>query len=86
MNNPERFTNYSVDDAGDVRLTEWMMENLRLSLWLCPPGVTLSEVEDEVLKHWNPPLNGKGVKNEWRPLVSQARKSMSVEASQWQKP
>ena len=80
---PGHFSNYSIDKDGDVRLTEWMRKHLRLALWLRPNDDELRPIESALLQHWQPPLNGQGVKTPHSGLLSVVRKSMADEARAW---
>ena len=80
---PDHFSSYSVDKDGDARLTEWMRKNLRLALWLRPNDDELRPIESALLQHWQPPLNGQGVKTPYSGMVSAVRKSMADEARAW---
>lgn len=81
---PAHFPSYSLEKTGDERLTQWMLANLRLALWLRPDQGELRLIEGELLEHWQPPLNGQGVKTPWSDQRSAARKLMADEARAWQ--
>lgn len=80
---PDHFANYSVQKDGDQRLTEWMHQNLRLALWVRSGDHELRVIESALLQHWQPPLNGQGVKTPWSAELTAARKSMANEARAW---
>ncbi|MBS2034650.1 hypothetical protein JST97_06675 [bacterium] len=80
---PDHFSSYGLLPEGDQRLTTWMLDNLRLALWLRPNRDELRPIEQTVLQHWLPPLNGQGVKTPWSGQLSAARKSMADEARAW---
>lgn len=82
---PDHFSSYSIQSDGDKRLTEWMRGNLRLALWIRPTDDDLRPLESRLLQHWQPPLNGQGVKTPWSARLSAARKSMADEARAWTK-
>jgi hypothetical protein len=46
---PDGSANYSLDPAGDERLSHWMDERLLLATWTKPDHVLLDEVESAVL-------------------------------------
>lgn len=81
--NPGHYSNYSVQEEGDRKLTEWMHTHLRLALWLRPGEDELRPIESALLQHWKPPLNGQGVKTPWSDQLSKARKFMADEARAW---
>jgi hypothetical protein len=80
---PERFANYGLAADGDERLTRWMRSHLSLAVWPKPVGVELIDVERELLRAWEPPLNLKDVHTPWSGPLSDARKAMADEARIW---
>lgn len=81
--NPEGFANFGLEEGGDARLTEWMLEHLRLAVWPSPCGVSLDEIETEVLLQLVPPLNLDKVTTPWRPIVRAGRKRLADQARSW---
>lgn len=81
--NPERFANFGLEAAGDGRLTNWMVEHLRLAVWPSPVGVVLDEVETAVLGLLIPPLNLDKVATPWRATVRSGRRHMADQARAW---
>jgi hypothetical protein len=77
---PSDFDRYSLEEAGDRRLTEWMCEYLRLTVWTAPTYAVLGPLKIEVLKSTLPPLNLKQVDTPWSGKVSDARKRMAAQA------
>lgn len=57
---PDGSANYSLDPAGDERLSGWMEERLVLATWVKPDGVLLDEVETAVLQRIPPPEPRQG--------------------------
>ncbi|MEO6629354.1 MAG: GIY-YIG nuclease family protein [Aquihabitans sp.] len=78
--NPESFANFGLEAAGDARLTEWMLEHLRLAVWPSPVEVVLDEIETAVLAQLVPPLNLVKVATPWRPLVRSGRQRLAGQA------
>lgn len=78
--NPETFANFGLEAAGDVGLTEWMLEHLRLAVWPLPAGVVLGETETAVLAQLMPPLNLDEVATPWHPLVRSGRRRLADQA------
>lgn len=84
--NPERpshFANFGLEPSGDERLSEWMAKRLRLQVWTPMSPVVLDEVETEVLRAAQPPLNLSKVSTPWKQQVSNHRASLAAEARRW---
>ena len=81
--NPEGFANFGLDAAGDARLTDWMLEHLRLAVWPSPAAVVLDEIETAVLVRLTPPLNLDKVVTPWRALVRSGRRRLADQARAW---
>jgi hypothetical protein len=81
--NPEGFANFGIEAAGDARLTEWMLEYLRLAVWPSPDGIVLDEVETAVLAMLIPPLNLNKVATPWRAAVGSGRRRLAAQARAW---
>lgn len=82
--NPERFSNYSLAEGGDARLSAWMHERLSIAVWPAPTDRdwSLSDVETAIITRFTPPINI--AKNPGKiARLSHARASMAAEASQW---
>lgn len=75
--------NYSLEGAGDARLTEWMIARLRLAVWVRPDGVILDDVETAVLDELAPPLNLSKMGNKGDHRIKAARAAMAAEARAW---
>ena len=80
---PGYFSNYGLSAADDAKLTQWMRDRLELAVWPADGERPLVVVEDEVLRHWNPPINLTGVTHRWRSIIQAARKVMADEARSW---
>lgn len=78
--NPGAFANFGLEPAGDARLTDWMLEHLRLAVWTSANDVSLDAVETAVLLELGPPLNIDKVTTPWRPMVRAARKRLADQA------
>ncbi len=83
LTRPKRLANFALAADGDDRLTTWMHRELTLAIWLKPSGVTLIDVERQLLALWKPPLNLRDVATPWSAQVSAARKAMADEARAW---
>lgn len=79
MAKPDGSANYSLDPAGDERLSRWMDERLVLASWSKPDGVLLDEVETAVLQKLRPPLNLDKV-GEPRDRLRRARGVLAAES------
>ncbi|WP_405938270.1 hypothetical protein OG338_17795 [Streptomyces sp. NBC_00726] len=80
---PDGSANYSLESAGDERLTQWMHARLRLSVWTGPAGAVLDEAETAVLHALRPPLNLAKTGGRADPRVKSARAAMADEARAW---
>ena len=80
---PGYFSMYGLSAADDAKLTRWMRERLEIAIWPTDGQRPLAVVEDEVLKHWNPPINIASVSHRWRPFVQAERKVMADQARSW---
>lgn len=86
--NPEKpghFANYALEPDGDQRLTDWMLDRLRIAVWPSPE-CDLAAVEQSVLRTLEPPLNLAAVRTPWSPVVSSARRSLAASARRWAPP
>ncbi|MEL4317952.1 GIY-YIG nuclease family protein [Leifsonia sp. YIM 134122] len=81
--NPGHFSNFGLPDADDARLSTWMNEKLRISVWAKPETDTeLVNVETAVIRAWEPPINI--AKNPRKDVHLQAvRRAMADEARGW---
>lgn len=84
--NPEGFANFGLEEAGDARLTGWMLEHLRLAAWPSPVGVVLDEIETVVLAQLMPPLNLDKVATPWRAQVRSGRRRLAAQGRAWMPP
>lgn len=80
LSNPEGFANFGLEDAGDARLTEWMLEHLRLAVWPSPADVVLDQFETLILTRLTPPLNLDKVVTPWPALVLSGRRRLADQA------
>lgn len=72
--------NFSFDVAGDQKLTDWMRAHLVLSVWVNRDGISLDEIEGQVIKQLLPPLNLAKMGKFADPRVRAARAAMAAEA------
>ena len=79
---PDGSANYSLDPAGDERLSRWMEEHLALAAWVKPEDVPLDEVETAVLLRLRPPLNLDKV-GEPRERLRRARGALAAASRMW---
>jgi hypothetical protein len=80
---PDYFYNFGLEPEADLRLTDWMQSHLLLACWPKPAGVRpLADVEKQVLKQWDPPINLKNSPTKLPRLVA-ARAIMTAEARTW---
>jgi hypothetical protein len=79
---PGHFANYALEPGGDQRLTEWMLDRLRIAIW-ASPECDLAVVEQAVLRTLEPPLNLASVRTPWSTTVSAARRTMATAARAW---
>ena len=80
---PSKWTHYALDQAGDEDLTNWMRRELRIAVWQSPDGTSLGEVEREVVRALNPPLNLTYARSDLAAEVRRARRAMVAEARRW---
>lgn len=80
---PGSFASFAFEPAGDERLTEWMLDHLRLATWTPTDEVRLDPLETRVLQHLGPPLNLDKVNTAWKTMVSDARRRQAGAARTW---
>lgn len=80
---PGRFANYGLEPDGDQRLTDWMLEHLRISVWPSPTTTNLDKVETAVLRELLPPLNLAKIRTSWKPTIDASRRALAAEARSW---
>jgi len=80
---PSHFANYGLEPASDAWLTNWMLSNLELAVWIPPAPVDLRSVEHRVLAQLQPPLNLDGIVTRWTQHVSAARRALADMARRW---
>jgi hypothetical protein len=79
---PDGSANFSLETAGDRRLSRWMDERLALAAWVKPEDVSLDEVETAVLLRLRPPLNLDKV-GEPRERLRRARGALAAASRMW---
>jgi hypothetical protein len=83
--NPGHFANFGLSPDDDSRLTSWMWNQLSLAVWPKSDDVVLREVEREVVRRLDPPLNIEHLPRASRRDLSTARHAMADEARRWAK-
>lgn len=83
MVKPDGSANFSLEQSGDVRLSDWMEQRLLLATWVKPEEVILDDIETAVVRSLRPPLNLDKV-GEPRERLRSARKHMADIARAWQ--
>jgi hypothetical protein len=78
--NPGHFGNYGLSPADDERLTRWMRDRLEIAVWPTDAHRALVDLETEVLRRWNPPINIAKVQHPSRPFLQAERKVMADQA------
>lgn len=71
------YTNYRFDDAGEIRLSEWMHAHLRVAV---EPVDVPGELEDDLTALTCPPLNLKGWPNPEAATIRELRGACADEA------
>ena len=81
---PAHFSNYSLAEGGDGRLTSWMHARLSIGVWSAPADMAerLVDVETALIGHFTPPINIYKNPGRLRRLRS-ARAVMAAEARGW---
>lgn len=75
--NKQNYRCYRFDEAGDKRLTTWMREHLRVAV---AEHHDPNEIETELIRLAQPPLNLNRWSNPYRPLILTLRKACVAEA------
>lgn len=83
LDNPSYFDKYGLEPEGDARLTEWMRQHLRLSIWPAPSGAEVAPIEATALAQLAPALNLERAQSPWRVEVRAARARMAAAAQSW---
>jgi hypothetical protein len=81
--NPGHFSSYGLSPNDDQRLTDWMRAHLEIAVWVTDRSQPLRDVERDVLRRLNPPLNIQGVDHRWKAQVQSCRAAMAAEARAW---
>ncbi len=84
LDRPGYFANYGLLPDADARLTAWMHEHLTIAVWAAPATLDtrLTDLEQEIIVAWGPPLNLRGAPRP-SPQLKSARKAMAAEAARW---
>ena len=85
LERPDGSANYSLEAAGDERLTNWMHARLELAVWVSPSEVVLDKVETAVLEELLPPLNLSKMGSKGDRRVKEARARMAAQARAWRR-
>lgn len=73
---------YGLSREQDMELSAWMRTNLHATYWEMPAvDVRLDEVETQVLRNLQPPINVQKVSHKWTNLVRAARKVMAADCA-----
>lgn len=80
---PGDFDRYGLEPAPDECLTHWMLDHLCLAVWSPDTPCVLPDVEAEVLRTLEPPLNLVKVKTAWTGEIKRLRAALAAEASAW---
>lgn len=83
---PGRFSTFGLSTDDDARLTAWMHANLTLAVWPADGATPLVDVEREVLRTLNPPLNLTHATHRWSRVIKQRRKTLADQARAWTPP
>lgn len=80
---PGHFSNYGLSPSNDQRLTDWMRAHLEIAVWVTDRSQPLRDIERDVLRRLNPPLNIQVVDHRWKAQVQSCRAAMAAEARAW---
>lgn len=81
--NPGHFSCYGLSPDDDQKLTEWMTARLGLAVWVTDGTRPLADVERDVLRLLNPPINIAGVTHRWQSRLQAQRRVMADQARAW---
>jgi hypothetical protein len=79
---PADFDRYGLSAADDAKLTAWMRSRLAIAVWAGDAEQPLVDVETDVLRQWNPPINLVKVAQPSKRLKA-LRKGRAEEARQY---
>lgn len=80
---PDGSASFALEPSSEERLTAWMVQELSISVWEKSRSVDrLRDVEEEILRTANPPLNLTHVERPWSVLV-EARREMAAQSRRW---
>jgi hypothetical protein len=80
---PGHFSSYGLSPSDERRLTEWMRAHLEIAVWVTDRSRPLREIERDVLRSLNPPLNIQGVDHRWKARVQISRAVLAADARSW---
>ncbi len=80
---PGYFSNFGLSPADDEKLTLWMRARLEIAAWPDDSFRSLADIEADVLRRWNPPINISGVNHRWRATLQAKRAVMAEQARAW---
>ena len=83
LRRPADFANFGLSQGDDAVLTAWMRERLQITVWPTDRSRALVDIETDVLRRWNPPLNIAKIDHDWRSFVKQERRVMADQARRW---
>jgi hypothetical protein len=73
---------YGLSREQDMELSAWMRNNLPASYWeMTAVDVRLSDVETQVLRELQPPVNLQKVSHQWTKMVRAARRVMAADCA-----
>lgn len=78
------FDRFKLEPGGETRLSEWMEQNLSLSVWVKTGDINLNDLETTVLQKLQPPLNLSKVSTPWTAKVKSRRRDMAVRTGSWE--
>jgi GIY-YIG catalytic domain-containing protein len=81
---PDGSANFGLEPDSDDRITQWMRDNLRLSVWSRDVACDLDALETDVLTTLQPPLNLSKIKTDWTGEIKRHRAVLAAEARAWQ--
>lgn len=80
---PDGSASFALEPQDDERLTTWMCERLTLAVWETEPGLSLVDVESDVIKMLAPPLNIAKARTPWRAMLQSRRAAMAAASRAW---
>ena len=83
---PAHFSNFGLSPSDDAKLTRWMRQRLQIAVWPKDAECRLADMETDLLRCLNPPLNIAKVRHAHRSFVQAQRKVMADQAQSWRPP